>query len=133
MALLAWAEAQGMQAVRGDFNGDGVPDRARLARYGQETPAGVAVANPWGLAPAAPRAGVWGILVEFGGEKAPAVFLSDADFFASPMWKTASADMLRAKKQGKRSVLSIATESGAEEVVVWTGKGWKLVPGEDMP
>lgn len=122
-----------MPAVRGDFNGDGLMDQAKLARYGQETPAGVAVANPWGLAPAAPRAGVWGILVQFGGEKAPAVFLSDADFFASPMWKTVTVDMLRAQKRGKHSALFVATESGAEEVVVWTGKGWKLVPGEDMP
>lgn len=133
IAMALAASAAGPQAIQGDFNGDGKADRARLAKFQQDTPGQVLVANPWRLSKAAPRNGSLGILVTFGGMEQMPIFVADADFFGSPMWRKPEGDMVRAQKRGKGHAIAVATESGADELLVWTGKGWKVVPGEDMP
>ncbi len=120
-------------SIQGDFNADGVPDTAKLARFHKETPEGVMVANPWKLSNQAPRAGTLGILVHFGGGRQMPMFLADADFFASPIWQKPEPSLVRAKKRGKKQAIAVATESGADELLVWTGKGWKVIPEEEMP
>jgi hypothetical protein len=133
IAIALVATAAGPKAVQGDFNGDGKADTAKLARFQQETPNQVLIANPWKLSKMAPKAGSLGILVSFAGQEAAPVFLADAEFFGSPMWQKPEGDMVRARKRGKGHAIAVATESGADELIVWTGKGWKVVPGEDMP
>jgi hypothetical protein len=127
------ASAAGPKAIQGDFNGDGKPDTAKLAKFQQETPGQVLVANPWKLSKAAPKVGSLGILVTFGGMEQMPIFVADADFFGSPMWQKPEGDMVRVQKRGKGYAIAVATESGADELLIWTGRGWKVVPGEDMP
>lgn len=133
IAVALAATAAGPKAIQGDFNGDGKPDTALLAKFQRETPNQVLVANPWRLSKAAPTTGSLGILVTFGGLEQMPIFLADSDFFGSPMWQKPEADMMRAQKRGKGHAIAVATESGADELIVWTGKGWKVVPGEDLP
>jgi hypothetical protein len=80
--------------------------------------------NPWKLSKTpAPT----GIAVVLSGSPKQLYFLSDGDYFTSPMWGHPEA-LLYAQRQGKGHILLVATESGEDMKLSFDGKVWRVRP-----
>lgn len=110
-------------SVVGDFNGDGVSDRAWLVRATGPMKAGVRTENPWRLSAPGPV----GLAVALSGSPRRLSFISDSDFFTSPIWNHPKG-LVSVRRQGKGHVLLVATESGEDMRVVFDGKAWSVRP-----
>ena len=111
-------------SAQGDFNGDDVSDSAFVVRRTGALKAGVRAENPWKLSnTAAPT----GIAVILSGATKQLYFLSDGDYFTSPMWSQPEA-LLSAQRQGKGHLLLVATESGEDMKLSFDGKVWRVRP-----
>ncbi len=111
-------------SAKGDFNSDGVADTAFVVRTTGALKVGVRSENPWKLSrTAAPT----GIAVVLSGNPKQLFFLSDGDYFTSPMWSQPEA-LLTAQRQGKGHILLVATESGEDMKLSFDGKAWHVRP-----
>jgi hypothetical protein len=123
-------------AIRADFNGDGTQDVAMLVRIASEPaalPATIKRANPFARAGAftGKKRGL-AIAISFEGP-APKVFLlSDGEFFTSPMWSSPN-ELLSKITKPKKDSLGVATESGADLRMYWTGAAWKVEAPTEAP
>jgi hypothetical protein len=123
-------------AVRADFNGDGTQDVAMLVRIASEPsalPATIARANPFA------RAGTFtgkkrglAIAISFEGATPKLFLLSDGEFFSSPMWQSPN-ELLSKIAKPKKDYLGVATESGADLRMYWTGGAWKVEAPTEAP
>lgn len=111
-------------SVRGDFNGDGVTDTAWVVRTTGALKAGVRTENPWKLSKTAAPGG---IAVVLSGTPKQLYFLSDGDYFSSPIWAHPES-LLSAQRQGKGHLLLVATESGEDMRLSFDGKVWRVRP-----
>ncbi len=112
-------------SVVGDFNGDGASDRAWVVRVTGMLKAGVRAENPWKLSGAGPV----GLAVALSGSPRRLYFLTDSDYFGSPMWGHPEG-LISARRQGKGHVLLVATESGEDMRLSFDGKVWVLRPDQ---
>lgn len=112
-------------SVVGDFNGDGVSDRAWLVRATGAMKAGVRTENPWHLSAAGPV----GLAVSLSGTPRKMYFLTDNDYFESPIWGHPEG-LVSVRRRGKVHELLVATESGEDMRVVFDGKAWVVRPDQ---
>lgn len=110
-------------SVTGDFNGDGASDRAWLVRAAAALKTGVRTEDPWHLS----EPGKMGLAVSLSGSPKRLYFLSDSDFFGSPIWSH-PAGLVSVRKRGKGHELLVATESGEDMRVLFDGKAWAVRP-----
>jgi hypothetical protein len=140
--LLAWEPASKQCAIRADFNGDGTPDWAMLVRLTANPltlPASIARINPLR------KSGVWsgrqkGLAIAISLEGAtPRLFLlSDGEYFSTPMWQSPENMLTKipraqAGRAAKGDALGVATESGADMTVLWTGVAWRAEASQEAP
>ncbi len=64
--------------------------------------------------------------------------LADHEFFTTPMWQSPVELLSRVPKAmaprgAKGDALGVATESGADMLVYWTGSAWRGEPSKDEP
>jgi hypothetical protein len=110
-------------SVVGDFNADGVSDRAWVVRTTGAMKTGVRTENPWHLSTAGPV----GLAVALSGSPKRLYFLTDSDYFSSPIWSHPEG-LVMVRRQGKAHVLLVATESGEDMRVMFDGKAWSVRP-----
>jgi hypothetical protein len=109
--------------LMGDFDGDGAADIASLVRIRSASPADATtvVANPWSRDPNRKISrGDIAIAVVFA--RGSSYLVGDKEFFATPMWQS-PVSLLSVRK---RRTLTVATESGEDMVLRWTGRAWTI-------
>ncbi|MBM3794552.1 MAG: hypothetical protein FJW31_10885 [Acidobacteria bacterium] len=112
-------------AVRGDFDGDGRADVAVLVRLKAAAPDD----NPWA---GKQGQGAKGSLALAVPTETRAALLSHPDFFASPIWLSLQGPLFeltprgKGPKAAKHAAVSVATESGDEMWLYWTGSAWRI-------
>lgn len=129
-------------SVRADFNGDGVPDAAILVRLAADPaslPATITRANPFQRSGAftGKRKGL-AIAISLEGPAPKAFLLSDGEFFASPMWQSpgqllSKIPKAKGPKTAKGESLGVATESGIDLRIYWSGAGWRSEAPQEEP
>jgi hypothetical protein len=129
-------------SVRADFNGDGTVDAAILVRLSSAPaamPATITRVNPWSRTGAfnGKKGGI-AIAVSLEGPAPKLFLLVDGEFFSSPMWQ--SPDQLLSKVEkakgprgAKGDSLGVATESGIDLRMYWTGTAWRLDTPQEEP
>jgi hypothetical protein len=129
-------------SIRADFNGDGVADAAMLVRIAAEPsaiPASIAKSNPFRPSGAfnGKKRGL-AIAISLEGAAPKLFLLSDAEFLSTPMWQTPNqllSKIPKAKgpKAAKGESLGVATESGIDLRIYWTGAGWRSEAPQEEP
>lgn len=142
-------------AWQGDFNRDGLPDRAELVSIapGFRPAPGMQLANPWDKRPPTLRAGgePLALLVTHDAKEGACrrFLLVHRDFFATPLWSAfaagapavslaaagtpAHADWRRQARALRGDGIVLATEAGIDILLYWKGNGYVVFWPDEEP
>ena len=143
--------------VTGDFDGDGLPDRAYLVtvKAGSATaklaPDVTVNDKAFGIEPLGEHAEELALAIVPGSGKNKTLLpgyqgQDSKSFFDSPMWEEAKpplslakrgsktfAEFKKEKKAIRNDVLVVGTEAGIDMALYWTGKGYALFAPDEEP
>jgi hypothetical protein len=130
---LEFLKSQKPCAVTGDFNRDGKPDFALLARTAQnELDAAISIQNPFKPKQTPrPKKGTLVLAVVLEGPQPKLFVFSDPDFFTSPMWSNPDRLISLVTKPAPR--IGLASEGGPTMQLYWTTSGWRLYMPDEEP
>jgi hypothetical protein len=126
--------------ISGDFDGDGIADHAFLVRLKSDIaalPKNVTLVNPWSRQSGRmPGRGDLAIAVAPGAASLMSFLIGDKEMLSTPMWQTPE-NLISAVPQrtmGKKAnVIAVATESGDDVTLYWTGSGWRVKSQNNIP